>query len=46
MVTYLSPVLSAREYSEMSVRACVGVDVEGMSSRREVEDFVETLGFR
>ena len=45
-VTYLSQALSAREYSEMSVRACVGVDVLGSSSRAEVEAFVEALGFR
>jgi len=45
-LTYLSQPLSAREYSEMSVRACVGVGVAGMSTRAEVEEFVEDLGFR
>lgn len=44
-LVYLSSPLSAREYSEMSVRACVSLDVVGSSTRLELEDFVKALGF-
>ena len=45
-LVYLSSPLSAREYSEMSVRACVSLNVVGLSTRAELEDFVKTLGFQ
>lgn len=42
-LVYLSNPLSGREYSEMSVRACLDVDVASMESRKEIEAFVEAL---
>ena len=45
-LTYLSQPLTSREYIEMSVRACVGLEIQGMSGRKEIETFIETLGFR
>ncbi|KAK4684493.1 hypothetical protein P7C73_g5680, partial [Tremellales sp. Uapishka_1] len=45
-LTYLSKPLSSREYAEMSVQACVGVDIEGLSAEDEIDEFIETLGFK
>jgi hypothetical protein len=45
-LTYLSPPMNGREYAEMSVRACIGVEVAGGSSRKEIEGFIEVLGFK
>ncbi len=45
-LTYLSPALSSREYSEMMVKACVGSQIVGMNARIEIEEFIEALGFR
>lgn len=45
-LSYLSSPLSGREYAEMNVRACITLDIVGMTAREEIEDFVETLGFR
>lgn len=45
-LTWLSLPLSAREYAEMRVQAVINLEVEGMSSRPEIEDFVQTLGFK
>jgi hypothetical protein len=45
-LSYLSSPLSGREYAEMNVRACIALDIVGMSSREDIEDFIETLGFR
>jgi hypothetical protein len=45
-LSYLSSPLSGREYAEMNVRACMALDIVGMTARAEIEDFIETLGFR
>jgi hypothetical protein len=45
-LTRLSLPLSAREYAEMRVQAVINLEVEGMSDRAEIEDFVLTLGFK
>jgi hypothetical protein len=45
-LSYLSSPLLGSEYMEMNVRACISVDIADISSRREIEEFIETLGFR
>lgn len=42
-LVYLSNPLSGREYAEMSVRACLDVDVASTQSRKEIEGFIEAL---
>lgn len=44
-VVYLSSPLSGREYAEMDVRACIALDVMGLSTGKEIQAFVESLGF-
>lgn len=45
-MTYLSPPLNGREYAEMSVRACIGLEIVGGRSRKDIEGFIEVLGFK
>lgn len=45
-LSWVSPALSGREYAEMRVQAIIGLEVEGMSERAEIEDFVQALGFK
>ncbi|WVQ81103.1 hypothetical protein IAT38_003225 [Cryptococcus sp. DSM 104549] len=45
-LSYVSAPLRSAEYSEASVRAVLGVEVQGMSSLEEIEAFIDTLGFR
>lgn len=45
-LAWVSPPLSGREHSEMRTQAVVGLDVVGMSSRDEIEAFVQGLGFK
>lgn len=44
-LAYVSQPLSGREYSEMSVRAYLGVEVVGLVGKKGMEEFVQTLGF-
>lgn len=45
-LTYISPPMNGREYAEMSVRACIGLEVAGESTRKEIEGFIQLLGFK
>lgn len=45
-LAYISAPLQGREYSEMSVRGFLGVEVSSKSGRKEIEDWVEALGYR
>ncbi|KAL1407673.1 hypothetical protein Q8F55_007106 [Vanrija albida] len=45
-LAWVSPPLSGRENAEMRVQAYVGLEVAGLSSRDEVEEFVAGLGFK
>lgn len=45
-LSWISSPLSAREYAEMRVQAVINLEVEGMSTRDEIEDFVQALGFK
>ena len=45
-LAYVSQPLSGREYAEMNVRAVLGMDVAGMSSKEEVWEFIEGLGLK
>lgn len=45
-LAYVSSRLRSAEYSEAAVRAVMSVEVQDMSSSRDIEDFVKALGFR
>ena len=45
-LAYISQPLSGREYSAVSVRACVEVDVVGLNEETELDTFIRNLGFR
>lgn len=44
-LAYVSQALSGREYSDISVKAVVELDIGGLSRIEDVEDFIKTLGF-
>lgn len=45
-MTWVSNPLNGREYQDMMVRAQNGLEAMGMSSREEIEEFVQTMGFK
>lgn len=45
-VAWVSPPLTGREYADMRVQAYIALEVAGKSSKDDIEDFVETMGFR
>jgi len=45
-LSYVSNTLTSREYSEMNVRAVLGVEIMGEKTREGIEDFIEAMDFR
>lgn len=45
-LSYVSPPMNGREYSEMCVRQSIGVEVAGLGRRGDIEGFIEALGFK
>lgn len=45
-MTWVSNPLNGREYQDMMVRAQTGLETMGMSSREEIEEFIQTMGFK
>ena len=43
-VAYVSQPLSGREYAEMSVKAVLGLDILGMSTKVQIQEFLDGLG--
>lgn len=45
-VAWMSVPLQGREYADMHVQACIALEIAGKSGKEDIEEFVETLGFR
>lgn len=45
-LSYVSNTLNGREYADVNVRAILRVDVMGGSSKADIEEFIQALGFR
>ncbi|BEJ16241.1 hypothetical protein CspHIS471_0508460 [Cutaneotrichosporon sp. HIS471] len=44
-LAWMSPPLQGREYADMRVQACIALEVAGLSTRDEIEEYIEGLGF-
>lgn len=45
-VAWMSVPLQGREYADMHVQACIALEVAGKSSKEDIKEFVEAMGFR
>ncbi|OCF79106.1 hypothetical protein I204_01051 [Kwoniella mangroviensis CBS 8886] len=44
-LSYVSAPLRSQEYSEITTRAVIGLEILGMNSEEDIQDFIASLGF-